>query len=223
MDNLNLGSDEPVIYTTRKLIISGVGHEAVLTHMRLILVESATGHVREDIPFTDIERAVAGTNALREPTITITIRSPDGTTRETELVFIHRAAGQNVLDRDGCVTALRDHKVPVQAGSPVDVRPYFGRLDNTEAVTQGANEPAGRPAVPEMTLFGSVARSARQPPPMETPQRSPFVTIAAAILLIGICIGGLLFLVPGPAANQPMDQHKGMVPETVATRPRRVR
>ena len=217
MNNLNLGSDESVIHTTQKLIISGVGHEAILTDRRLILVECNTGSIREDIPFPDIRRAVAGTNALHEPTITLTIRSPGGTTRETELVFFHRAAGQNIQDRDKCVAVLRDHEVPVQASPPVDVRPYFGKLDNADAVTVKGNEPAGRPAVPEMTLFGGMVSSARQPLPEEGRERSPLFTIAAAVLVIGICIGSLLILVPGPGTNQSPEQHKATVPEAGVT------
>ncbi len=213
MNNLNLGIDESVIHTTLKLIISGIGHEAVLTDRRLILVECDTGSIREDIPFPDIELAVAGTNALHEPTITFTIRLPEGTTRETELVFFHRAAGQNIQDRDRCVAVLRDYEVPVQAGPPVDVRPYFGKLDNAD----GENKPPGRPAVPEMTLFGGMVSSARQPLPEVVQERSPLFTIVAAVLVIGICLGGLLLLVPGPGTNQSLNQHMATGPQAVVT------
>ena len=59
MDNLNLGSDESVIHTTQKLIISGVGYMATFTGSRLILVESDSGNPAESIPYATIVLAVA--------------------------------------------------------------------------------------------------------------------------------------------------------------------
>ncbi len=213
MDNLKLDDDEAVIYKTQKLIIGGIGHEAVLTGRRLIIIESEAGHTRDVIPFADIELAVAGTNALREPVITLTIRLPEGKVRETELIFIHRAGGLDVQDRDRCIDALRDHKVPVQVSSyRATPRLVRGRDD---AGTQGGNEPAARPAVPEWTVFG-LARSARQPPPEEAPKRSPLVIIIAAFLVTGVVLAGMFLLVGlGTGPHQVPDQKTLTSPDNV--------
>ena len=71
MDNLTLMSDEAVIQKIQTIIIDGVRYEAVLTGRRLILVESETGRIHEDIPLADISGAISGVNKLREPVITI--------------------------------------------------------------------------------------------------------------------------------------------------------
>lgn len=114
MDNLNLGSDESVIHTTQKLIISGVGYMATFTGSRLILVESDSGNPAESIPYATIVLAVAGTNRLREPVIQLTVGSGERRTRETELIFIHLATGMDLQNRDKCIAILRDHGVPVR-------------------------------------------------------------------------------------------------------------
>ena len=224
MDNVNLDSDETVIYTTQKLIISGVGHEAVLTGRRLILIERETGHTRDVIPFADIELAAAGTNALREPVITLTIRSPEGRARETELIFIHQAGGLDVQDRDKCIRALSDHEVPVQVSSYSATPQLIRGRDNAETLTPGDEEPAARPAVPEWTVFGQ-GRSASQPPPEEAPQRSPLVIIVAAFLVIGIVLAGIFLLVGlGTGPTQFPDQNNvtgtsGVTPQETGPAP----
>jgi hypothetical protein len=196
MDNLNLDSDEAVIYRTQKLIISGVGHEAVLTGKRLILIDSETGNIRREILYTDIELAASGTNALREPVITLTVRSADGDTRETDLIFIHRAGGLDVQDRDKCIAALRDQKVPVRAG-PYRTAPLpMGRKDTGEALAPLEGEAKGRPAVPEMTVFG-MAGASRQTLPEESSDRMPVIMIAAALLVLGVLAAGIFLTGPG--------------------------
>ena len=40
MDDLNLSSDESVIYKSQKIISSGSGYEAIITDRRFILAES---------------------------------------------------------------------------------------------------------------------------------------------------------------------------------------
>ncbi|MFA6226133.1 MAG: hypothetical protein WC620_08170 [Methanoregula sp.] len=95
MDNLNLNSDEAIILTTQTIIIDGIRHEALLTDRRLILAESETGRIHEDIPFADIRLAISGVNKLREPIITISFKSPEAENRTLELIFIRLVEGQN--------------------------------------------------------------------------------------------------------------------------------
>ena len=98
MDNITLASDESIIYKTQKIIINGVSHEAVLTSRRFILVESETGRIHEDIPFTEIDLAIPGVSKLRESIITLNINSPDGEKRKIELIFIPIIGNQNIVE-----------------------------------------------------------------------------------------------------------------------------
>ena len=196
MENLNLDSDEPVIYTAGKLIINGVGHEAILTGKRLFLRESETGKAREDIPYSEIELAASGTNALREPVIFITARSPDGTTRETELIFFHQAGGQNVRDRDRCITILRDQKVRVAAGPSLAAPLPPGIRGTADTGTPGDEEPPVRPAVPEMSIYGMIGTT-RQTQTKEPTDSTPVIMIAAALIVLVVLAAGIFFTGPG--------------------------
>ncbi len=147
MDNLNLNSDEEIIQRAQTIIINGVRHEAVLTGRRLILVESETGHVHEDIPYSDIEQVISGVNKLREPVITITFNSPEGQKQTRELIFIRLPGNLNIKDIEKAVAILKDHNVPVEGKVPLvdSVRLYRGDKADTGllAVDEKASRPAG--------------------------------------------------------------------------------
>ena len=78
MDTLNRKSDEATIQKTQTIITDGVRYEADFTARCLILVESETGRIHEDIPLADISGATSGVNKLREPVIAICFQAPDG-------------------------------------------------------------------------------------------------------------------------------------------------
>jgi hypothetical protein len=196
MDNLNPGSDEPVRFKAEKIIISGIRHEAILTSRRLILVYAGTGAIRESIPYADITTAVAGINTLREPLITLSTGAPDGSRRETVLIFIHQPAGMDIQERDRCIATLAEQNVPVQAISRHAALPALDRKSLMDAGTLGGDASPIRPAVPDWTIYG-LPQQSRSTVPEEPPSQSPLVTIAAVILVIGVCIAALLFLFPG--------------------------
>jgi hypothetical protein len=189
MDNLNLASDESVIYRSQKIICSGTGYEVVLTGRRFILAESGSRTIREDLPFTAIVLAVPEFNTLREPVILLTIMEPDGTRKQLELIFVHVLGDLNVQDRDRCMSVLRARNVTVE-GSLNQARPPSPvRRDSAGAVATG-DEVNVRPAVPEWTVYGT-PRYIRKAPE-EAPPGSPLVLIIAAVLIIGLFIGGIL-------------------------------
>jgi hypothetical protein len=217
MDNLNQGSDESVIHTTQKLIISGVGHLAAFTGSRLTLVESDSGNPAESIPFATILLAAAGTNKLREPVIRLTIRSPEGSTREIELVFIHLATGMDVLNRDKCIAILRDQGVPVRLEPYRAAFPSLSRKESMDAGTLEVDNLSDRPSVPEWTIYG-ITQNTKNPLPEEPPPVSPLLTIVALILIVGICIGGMTMMLPAPVENQSLSHHTVTKP-TITTTP----
>lgn len=221
MDNFNLGSDESVIFKTQRLIIGGVRHEAILTSRRLILVETETGHVHEDIPFTNIELAVEGTNILREPVISLTIKPLEGDTRTIDLIFIHLSGDQNLLERNKCIRILTEHNVPINAEGRVDITDPVSPFVAAKPGVLAVDKSSGRPAAPEWLLIGSSGNT-KHTLPEEPPERSPLTTIAAIILIVVVIIGGMTLM--GQMLNAkthpaPQNLTVTVVPTEVTTEP----
>jgi hypothetical protein len=191
MGNLNLNSDEVILQKTQTLIINGVRHEGVLTGRRLILVTSGTGSIHEDILFAEIDLAKSGVNKLREPNITLNVNSPGGEKRTIELIFIRLDGNQNIAELEKCIAILREHHVPVEAGNHVAGPAFSG---NGQRIIPGeltGEEQVSRPAVPELTPFGTT-RQRRQPLPDETSHQSPLTVIAAVLFIIVVLIIGMV-------------------------------
>jgi hypothetical protein len=193
MDNPNLPGDESVIYQSQKIIIGGARCELLLTGKRLILAESDTGTISENLPYTVIEHALPDFNRLREPVIILTLPGTEGTSREIELIFVYQPAGQNIQDRDKCLAVLRAQSVPTGDSLHRAIPPPSQmRKDNAEATADGEDDNV-RPAVPEWTIFGT-SRYTRKQAKGAAPQQqmSPLFTIIAAVLVIGLLVGGVI-------------------------------
>jgi hypothetical protein len=198
MDNLDLNSDETIIQKTQTIIINGVRHEAVLTSRRLILVESETGHINEDIPFADIGLAASGVNRIREPIITLSFNSPEGEKRTLELIFIHLVAGQNIKEIEKCLAILKQYNVPVEGKVQLAGPTFLSKRDRTDTGESVVEEKVSRPAVPEWTILGT-SHKGRQPLPAEAPQQSPLILIAAVVIIIVVFVSGAFIV--GQAMN----------------------
>jgi hypothetical protein len=190
MDKLPLTSDEAIIHKTQTLIVNGVRHEAVLTSRRLILVESETGNIREEILFTEIDRAISGVNKLREPYITLVIHPPGGEQRTIELIFIRLFIHRNIVEQEKCIAILKEHAVPVEVKRPLAGSAVLVRKEKTDAGELEVEEEASRPAVPEWTILGS-PRNSRHTLPEEPPELSPLTTITAIFLIAVVIIGSM--------------------------------
>jgi len=184
MDNLNLAADEAINYKSQKIILSGTGYEAILTNKRFLLEEIETGTVREDLDYSAISLASAAFNKLKEPVIILSLTAPDGNTRQLELIFVQPGAGQNVQDRDRCLTALKARNVPVDGMA----RPSSRSLARNDGIQGNSGKGTSiQSGVPEWTDAGtSVPRHQAQ---QETPPRSPITLIITALIIIGLLIG----------------------------------
>jgi hypothetical protein len=191
MGDINLNSDEVILQETQTIILNGVRHEAVLTERRLILVTSETGSIHEDILFTEISLAISGVNKLREPVITLHVNSPGGEKRTIELIFIRLDGNQNIAELEKCIAILREHNVPVEAGNRVAGPAFSGSGQRITPGELAGEEQVSRPAVPELTLFGTT-RQRRQPLPDETSPQSPLKIIAAVLFIIVVLVIGIV-------------------------------
>jgi hypothetical protein len=196
----NTGSNESVIHTTQRLIISGTSYEVTLTPDRLVLTNTDSERPAINIPYSAIELASAETNKLREPVIRITYTVPDGGSRGIELIFIFLAAGRNFQNRDKCLTVLETMGVPVRPDpTPPD---YISRTkrERMDAGTLDVEKPPGRPAVPEWTVYGP--QGGRSSLPEEPAPTSPVFTVIAMILIAALVIGAMVAPIPAPGENQ---------------------
>ncbi|MDO9324636.1 MAG: hypothetical protein Q7T80_06720 [Methanoregula sp.] len=191
MDNLNLNSDEAILQKTQTIIIDGTRHEAVLTGRRLILVESETGRIHEDIPFTDIRMAISGVNKLREPVITISFNSSEREKRTLELIFIREILDQNIKELEKCLALLKQHNVPVEGKTLLAEEVHTDRGERASTGVLAVDEKTSRAAVPEWS-FISTLHQIKKPLKEEAPEHSPLVLIAAVVLIIAIFVGGAL-------------------------------
>jgi hypothetical protein len=217
MDNLNLNSDEEIIHKTQSIIINGVRHEAVLTSRRLILVESETGSIHEDILFAEIGLAISGVNKLREPVITFTISSPGEEKRTIELIFIRLAGNQNLVELEKCIAILKERHVPVEAQSPLAGPDLLRRGDRTNTGESVAEGHLSCPAVPDWTLPGR-SRQGGRPLPEEDPKKSPLTIIAAIVIIIVIFVGGA-FIVGQVMNAKNVPVQKNVTGSDIATTP----
>ncbi|AGB01857.1 hypothetical protein [Methanoregula formicica] len=197
MDTPGNESGDAVIHRTQRLIINGIGYEAVFLEGRLVLVCEDAGKPRLEIPYQDITLASAETNRLREPVIRITYGTADGGMRGIELIFIFLAAGKNIQNRDRCLTVLEKQGVPVRPDpTPAD---YYSRArrERMDAGTLDTAAPTGRPAVPEWTVYGP-AQGTRQALPDEPKPVSPAFTLVAIVLLAAILLVAMVSPIPEP-------------------------
>lgn len=190
MDNLNLNNDETIIQKTQTIIIKGVRYDAVLTSRRLILVESNTGRIYEDIPLAEIELAISGLNKLREPIITLIFDSPGGEKRTIELIFIHSIGDKNIVELEKCLSILQEHNVPIEGINPLTIRSLLFKVDKKNQGMLVVDETVTRPAVPEWTIFGPVLNN-KQSTEEEYHELKPLHTLAMIFLIFVVMIVGI--------------------------------
>jgi hypothetical protein len=193
MDNITLASDESIIHKTQKIVSNGVRYEVVLTSRRLILVESETDSVREDIPFTEIDQAISGVNKLRESILTLIINTPDGEKRTIELIFIPIIGNQNIVELEKCITILKEHDVPIGGINQVAIRALLNKRYRKNPDDSIVKEKASRPAVPEWTIFGPT-RDNKESDDEDPPERAPLNTIGVLILIVVVLIVGMTLI-----------------------------
>jgi hypothetical protein len=195
--------DEPVIRKFDRIIINGVRHELLLTSKRIIITGALTGTVRRNAEYSEIVLANLGVNNLQEPEISLSFAVGGGELETEELFFVHLPAGQNVQAADKCMDLLKDQGVPVRRSTTLA---QMGPPSRTKAFTPSDRISAGRPAVPDFSVFGPTYSKTNVPDnePREV-LASPLVVgglvLAVIIMIVAIAaIGGL----PGGGKTLPV-------------------
>ncbi|MDD1685983.1 zinc-ribbon domain-containing protein [Methanoregula sp.] len=103
----NLYNDESIILNAQNIKVKSVSFEAVLTTRRLILVDSKKHLIApQEILLATLRDIEPGENAIRDPTIALSIITNTGATRQMILTF-SKTSGERQRECDEWVKALR--------------------------------------------------------------------------------------------------------------------
>jgi hypothetical protein len=107
----DLYSDETIVLNAQNIKVKSVSFEAVLTTRRLILVDSKKHLISpQEILLATLRDIEPGENAIRDPTITLSIITNTGATRQMILTFSKTSSGgERKRECDEWVKALRYH------------------------------------------------------------------------------------------------------------------
>jgi hypothetical protein len=208
MENIYLSDGESILLTSQNVVIEGIRHEAVLTSRRLIVVrldDPKASH--QEIPLVAIRSAIAGENALHEPTITLSLISPDGTPSPVpvQLVFIRLASEHRNNQYDEWVARLKEH-VSLSVTTPAGADSVSGLTDQK-----------GVPQIPSYVF--------RLPKPVSPPPEAGITKIAVSVIVIAalliVVFAGFHFLSakPAPVTQTPVSQGQGAPAVTTVATP----
>jgi zinc-ribbon domain len=103
-----LYSDERVVLQTQNVKVKSVSFEIVLTTRRLVLIDTKKNSIPpQEINLATLKDVESGENAIRDPTITISIITISGNTRQMVLTFSKTSGGERRRECEDWVRALR--------------------------------------------------------------------------------------------------------------------
>jgi hypothetical protein len=103
-------SDESVVLKTQNVKVKSVLFEVVLTTRRLVLIDMKKNSIPpQEINLATLKDVESGENAIRDPTITISIITISGNTRQMVLTFSKTSGGDRRRECDDWVRALRQN------------------------------------------------------------------------------------------------------------------
>jgi hypothetical protein len=106
----DLYSDETVVLNAQNIKVKSVSFEAILTTRRLILVDSKKHLIApQEILLATLKDIEVGENAIRDPTIMLSIITNTGATRQMILTFSKTSGGERKRECDEWAKALRHH------------------------------------------------------------------------------------------------------------------
>jgi hypothetical protein len=105
-----LYSDERVVLQAQNVKVKSVVFEVVLTTRRLVLIDTKKNSIPpQEINLATLKDVESGENAIRDPTLTISIITISGNTRQMVLTFSKISGGERRRECDEWVRALRQN------------------------------------------------------------------------------------------------------------------
>jgi hypothetical protein len=136
----DLYSDESKILEATNIKVKSVSFDAVLTSRRLILLDSKKHMLPpQEILLATLKSVDSGENAIRDPTITLSIITNTGTTRQMILTFSKASGGERKREADEWLKSLRQH---VSQSVVHPILPDIPTLQENENPAEPENVPA---------------------------------------------------------------------------------
>src|SRR5512136_832587 len=127
-----LYSDERVVLQAQNVKVKSVSFEVVLTTRRLVLIDTKKHSIPpQEINLATLKDVESGENAIRDPTITISIITISGNTRQMVLTFSKTSGGERRRECDDWVRALRQN-ITSTIYHPVTQVPASGDTETEE-------------------------------------------------------------------------------------------
>lgn len=144
-----LYSDESVVLQAQNVKVKSVSFEVVLTTRRLVLIDTKKNLLPpQEINLATLKDVESGENAIRDPTITISIITISGNTRQMVLTFSKTSGGERRRECDDWVRALKQNitstvyhpitqapvprgQEPAPAAQPPASAPHWIEIPNT--------------------------------------------------------------------------------------------
>lgn len=109
MGDPELHSDEKILLTTQDVFVKSIPFEAILTNKRIILLDRKKNLIpQKDILLATVGDIVAAENAIRDQTITLSLITSSGETRQLVLTFSRTAGGGRKRERDEWTKTLKE-------------------------------------------------------------------------------------------------------------------
>ncbi len=110
----DLYHDESILLNAQNVKVKSVSFEAILTNRRLILVDSKKHLIPpQEILLATLRDVEGGENAIRDPTITLSLITSSGATRQMILTFTKTSGGERKRECDEWIRILKQHLSPV--------------------------------------------------------------------------------------------------------------
>lgn len=109
----DLYQDEQKLLEAQNIKVKSVSFNAVLTSRRLVLIDSKRQKLPpQEILLATVRSVESGENAIRDPTITLSIITNTGKTRQMIMTFSKYSGGERKRESDEWIRALRQHLLP---------------------------------------------------------------------------------------------------------------
>lgn len=136
-----LYSDERVVLQAQNVKVKSVLFEVVLTTRRLVLIDTKKNSIPpQEINLATLKDVESGENAIRDPTLTVSIITISGNTRQMVLTFSKTSGGERRRECDEWVRALRQN-ITSTVYHPVTQSPAPKESEHVQA----AQHPTGLP------------------------------------------------------------------------------
>lgn len=189
-----LSTNESIILSAHDIVINTVQAEAILTNQRLMLVDRT--HPRllpQDIPFSAIETVTIGDNSGNDPTLALSIVTPDGTRQPLGMVFPQGPRANRTTERDEWAARLKELSVIAQHDTgivPMELTPPWipGQIPEELVAKDEAD------MVPAGTRFkGPSISERRNRAAGSSTARKAGIAVAVLIVIAAVVVGAFFY------------------------------